>query len=114
MVRPLFARITGMLTVTLLALFFVSLLPLLSAARTVSYSSPDFTVNRELKGDRLPFRTAAGPSFWQSDFESLQTAKQSPVQSQTETPREIPFACEPSFSPVATPRLAYIYGRCMS
>lgn len=114
MVRPLFARITGMLTVTLLALFFVSLLPLLSAARTVSSSSPDFTVNREFKGDRLPFHAAAAPSFWQSDFESLLTAKRSPVQSQTETPREIPFACEPSFSPVATPRLAYVYGRCMS
>jgi hypothetical protein len=111
MLRPLFARITGMLAVTLLALFFVSLLPLLSAARTVTSGSPDVTVNREFKGDRLPFHTAAGPSLWQSDFESLMLPR---MQSQTDTPHEIPFACDPSFSPVATPRLAFVYGRCMS
>lgn len=111
MVRPLFARIIDLLAVTLLAGFFVSLLPLLSAARTASYSLPGFTVNREFKGDLLPFHTALGSSILKSDFDSL---KQSRVQTQTDMPHEIPFACDPSFSPVATPRLAYVYGRCMS
>jgi len=111
MARPLFVRITDMVAVTLLAVFFVSLLPLLSAARTASYSSPGFTVNREFKSDLLPFHTALGASILKSDFDSL---TQSRVQTQADMPHEIPFACDPSFSPVATPRLAYVYGRCMS
>lgn len=113
MAKSLFARIAGMLAVTLLAIFFVSLLPLLSAARTASNvpSVSGFTVNREFKGDRLPFHIALDPSMWQTDFNSL---KQSRLQSPSQTAHKIPFACDPSFSPVATPRLAYVYGRCMS
>lgn len=113
MAKRLFSRIAGTLAVTLLALCFVSLLPLLSAARTASYdpSGAGFTVNREFKSDRLPFHTALGSSVLKSDFDSLNRPR---VQSQTDMPHEIPFACDASFSPVATPRLAYIYGRCMS
>lgn len=126
MVQSLFARIAGGLTVTLLALVFVSVLPLLSAARTTPVSStPGVTVNQEFKGDRLPFHTALGPSVLQSDFDILTkyqaqsqprylAQNQKRVQTRAEAPEEIPFACDPSFSPVATPRLAYIYGRCMS
>src|SRR6201996_2579195 len=113
MAKHLFARIAGGLAVTLLALFFVSALPLLSSARTTSAVSitPGVTVDHEFKGDRLPFHTALGPSILQNDFDAL---NQKRVQSRAEAPQEIPFACDPSFSPVATPRLAYIYGRCMS
>ena len=118
MAKPLFARIAGMLSITLLAVCFVGLLPLLSAARTTGNISsvPGVTVNREFKGDLLPFHAALNSSILESDFAAL---KQLRVQSQTEAPHqimphEIPFACDPSFSPVATPRLAYVYGRCMS
>jgi len=115
MAKPLFARSAGVLAVTLLAIFFVSLLPLLSAARTASdpSSAPGFAVNREFKGDRLPFHVAVDRSIWQTDFDSL---KQSRAQSQSQSrmPHKIPFACDPAFSPVATPRLSYVYGRCMS
>lgn len=113
MAKSLFARIAGGLTVTLLAIFFVSLLPLLGAARSAAPVSgaPGVTVNDEFKGDRLPFHTALNSSIVESDFASL---KQPRVESKAGAPRDIPFACDPSFSPVATPRLAYIYGRCMS
>jgi hypothetical protein len=118
MAKSLFARIAGAFAVTLLALFFVSVLPLLSAARTTQISiAPGVTVNPTFKGDRLPLHTALGPSVLQSDFDSLskyQTQNQKRAQMRAEAREEIPFACDPSFSPVATPRLAYIYGRCMS
>src|ERR1700733_2071238 len=117
MAKHLFARMARGLAVTVLALFFVSALPLLSSARTTSAVSitPGVTVDHEFKGDRLPFHTALGPSILQNDFDAL-TQNQKPqnqqrVQSRAEVPQEIPFACEASFSPVATPRLAYIYGR---
>lgn len=115
MAKPLFTRLAGGLAAMVLALFFVSVLPLLSAARTTSSISirPGVTVNQEFKGDRLPFNTALGPSVLQSDFDAL-TQTQKRAQSRADVPGEIPFACDPSFSPVATPRLAYIYGRCMS
>jgi hypothetical protein len=125
MAKLLFARIAGGLAITLLALVFVSILPLLSAARSASYfSTPSgVTINQELKGDQLPVHTAVNAAMLsaafnaailKSDFDSLASLSAPRAQSQTETSREIPVGCDPSFSPVAAPRLAYVYGRCTS
>jgi hypothetical protein len=48
---------------------------------------------------------ALNASAWQTDFASLAHASVS---------HEVPVGCDPSFSPVTSPRLAYIYGRCLS
>jgi hypothetical protein len=48
---------------------------------------------------------ALNASAWQTDFASLAHAS---------VPHEVPVGCDPSFSPVTSPRLAYIYGRCLS
>ena len=109
MAKLLFVRIAGALGVTSLALFFVGVVPFLSIAPTAGAgfvpSTPGFTVNREFKGDRLPLHSALNSSVWQPEFGS---------QTDASAPHEIPFACEPSFSPISAPRLAYVYGRCMT
>jgi hypothetical protein len=105
----LFVCITGALGVTALAIGILGLIPFLSAAPSgagyVPSTPPDVTVNHALKGDRLPMHDALNASAWQIDFASLARASVS---------HDVPFGCEPSFSPVTSPRLAYIYGRCLS
>ncbi len=108
MAKP-FVRMSGALGATALAVCFLALVPFLGAAPSVGAgyvpSPPGFTVNRALKGDRLPMHDALNASAWQTDFGSLARAS---------VPHEIPFGCDPSFSPVSSPRLASIYGRCLS
>jgi hypothetical protein len=36
------------------------------------------------------------------------------TQEQSEKPQKIPVGCEGSFSPISSPRLAHIVGRCMT
>lgn len=109
MAKLLFVRIAGALGVTSLALFFVGLVPFLSVAPTAGAgfvpSTTGFTVNCEFKGDRLPVHAALNSAVRQTEFGSRTNAL---------APHEIPFACDPSFSPVSSPRLAYVYGRCMT
>jgi hypothetical protein len=104
----LFVRITDALGVTALAGCFLGLIPFLSAGPSgAGYvpSTPGFTVNRALKGDRLPMHDALNASAWKTEFGSFVRAG---------APHEIPVGCDPAFSPVSSPRLAYIYGRCLS
>ncbi|MFY9696467.1 MAG: hypothetical protein WA776_11090 [Xanthobacteraceae bacterium] len=105
----LFVRIAGALGVTTLAVCFLGLIPVLSAAPSGGAgdvpSTPGFTVNRALKGDRLPMHEALNASAWQTEFRSVARAS---------VPRDIPVGCDPAFSPVASPRLAFVYGRCLS
>ena len=104
-----FARISGALGVTALALCFLGLIPFLSAAPSAGAGyvprTSSFSVDREFKSDRLPIHAALNASAWQTEFTPQAAAR---------APREIPFACDPSFSPMSAPRLAYIYGRCLS
>jgi hypothetical protein len=106
----LFVRAAGALGVTALAVCFLGLFPFLDAEPSAGAgyvpSKPSFyIVNRALKGDRLPMHGTLNPSAWRTDFGSLSRAT---------APHEIPVGCDPAFSPVAAPRLAYIYGRCLS
>lgn len=104
----LFVRIADALGVTTLAVCFLGLIPFLSAAPSgAGYAprTPSFTVNSALKGDRLPMHDALNASAWQTDFASLARAN---------APHKIPVGCDPAFSPVASPRLAFVYGRCLS
>ena len=105
----LFVRIAGALGVTALAVCFLGLVPFLGAAPSADAgfvpSPPSFTVNRALKGDRLPMHEALNPSAFKTEFGAL---------ARMSVPHEIPVGCDPAFSPVASPRLALIYGRCLS
>jgi hypothetical protein len=103
MAKLLFARIAGVLGLTSLAVFFVGLIPFLSADPSAGAgltAKPAYSVNRDLKGDRLPL-----PSEINSAVSRNESRSPAPA-------REIPVGCDPSFSPVSAPQLAYIYGRC--
>lgn len=117
MIKLLFVRIASALAMTSLAVFFVGLIPFLGGPTSTSAgyapSERGFSVNREFEGDRLPIHTAAARSIWQNDFEALARSRMRPRSATPATPH-IPFACDPSFSPVASPRLAHVYGRYLS
>ncbi len=102
MARLLFVRIAGGLGIFALAVFMVGLVPFLSADPTAGASftgSDPYAVNREFKGDRLPLP---------SDTNSAVSRTESGWRKDA----EIPVGCDPAFSPVSSPRLAFYYGRC--
>jgi hypothetical protein len=69
-------------------------------------------VNRSLKGDRLPLfnsgvSNSTGPKLgvWPNELRA-------PDRSQSR--EQMPVGCDPAFSPVSSPSLAKVYGRCMA
>lgn len=66
-------------------------------------SNPAISVNRALKGDRLPLLPAAQPHGLGSPL--------SPAQSQPQ--EKPPVGCDGAFSPISSPRLANIFRRCL-
>jgi hypothetical protein len=98
MARHVFVRVAGGVGVLSLALLVVGVAPFLSADPTAGAGlvqrAPTFSVNHEFKGDRLPLAPVGSAS--------------------RPRPAEIPVGCEASFSPISAPKLAYIYGRCMT
>jgi len=65
---------------------------------------PVASVNRALKGDRLP---TAKPMAWQHEF----PPRVAPLQSQSHA--RVPVGCDNAFSPVSSPRLANVFRRCL-
>jgi hypothetical protein len=101
MARLLLVRVVGGIGLVSLALFFVGLIPFLSAEPTAGAGlpgrAPGFTVNHEFKGDRLPLNPVASRDADGKD-----------------RPRGIPIGCDAAFSPISAPDLAHIFGRCVS
>lgn len=79
--------------------------PSFSTTGTGLGATPPVSVNRALKGDRLP---AAQPAAQQheSGFPFSSTQSQSRVR--------VPVGCDGAFSPISSPRLANIFRRCMA
>ena len=111
-----YLRIVGAGALVSLAFLFGSLDPFLRAAPVTASAVSDRTspvsVNRDPKGDRLPlFKSSAnsGPAgtghviWW--DLRGLNGSQ---------AHRQVPVGCDPAFSPVASPSLAVVYGRCMT
>ena len=99
-------RIAGAFGVTALALFFVGLVPFIAdptIGAGIAAKVPSFSVNRQFKGDRLPVPNASSVAP-----RGLST------QEQSAKPAKIPVGCEGAFSPISSPRLAHILGRCMT
>jgi len=122
----LFVRIAGALGITALALFFVSVIPFFAdpiVGAGFAAKPPSFSVNREFKGDRLPASSIApvtsrsrlqnGPNTRDLGARDL-GARDLGGQDRAQKPRRIPVGCEGSFSPISSPRLAHIVGRCMT
>src|ERR1700761_8012503 len=66
MVRQLYLRIVSALGLVALAALFVGIDPFLSAGASLSSQTPAVSVNRALKGDRLPFACAPAVSLIRS------------------------------------------------
>jgi hypothetical protein len=113
-VLRLYPRIMGACAILALAVFLVSLDPLLGAVPSpgpgATDRTPPVSVNRLLKGDRLPLvhpgasdsRNSPGAWRGQSLPNGLQTRERAPL------------GCDPAFSPVSSPAPVMVYGRCMT
>lgn len=106
MVRQLILRAAGAAGLLTLALFFVGVDPFLSAGAGLA-KTPAISVNRALKGDRLPLSSPALVNLpnWQNEFGNLRNPQ---PQAQK------PFACDPAFSPIFASKAANFYGRCLA
>lgn len=100
--RVSFVRVAGVL-VALFTASFISFPSFPSAG--LFNSSPPVSVNRSLKGDRLP---VVEPTILPHEL-GLSTP---PAQSNTR--EKVPVGCDSVFSPVAAPRLANVFRRCMT
>jgi hypothetical protein len=110
MTKSLFVRAAAAMGMTALAILFLGLIPFLDANPTSGASltkTLPVSVDRTFKGDRLPLPSEANAAL--SRNEPLRGAY-----GRAATPQEVPFACDTSFSPISAPRLALIYGRCLS
>jgi len=106
MAKQLLIRMTGALGLVSLAVVIVGLIPFLgsdpSSGAALIGRTPTFSVNREFKGDRLPMPSNVSTALLRDAFRAQRSR----------ATEEIPDGCDPSFSPISAPRLAYVYGRC--
>ena len=110
--RQLSVRMAGAAGVTVLGVCFLGLVPFLGVEPTAGAGyadTPTYSVNRAFKGDRLPVIAQTNPALSHGVAKSQQQSQQ-----QSQQRKEIPFGCDASFSPITAPRLAYVYGRCLS
>ncbi len=108
-------RATSTIGLAWLAMLVVGLVPLLTAGPSsgagLTNKTPEVVVNRSLKGDRLPVATHAS---LKSPVISAAVQPNKPQSPSIVQRSQIPVGCEAAFSPVSSPRLAYIYRRCMT
>jgi hypothetical protein len=98
MAKQLLFRTASAAGLLALALFFVGADPFLSAGADLTNT---FTVNRVLKGDRLPVSVVPD---WNNAFG-------------TEAPgphAQTPFACDAAFSAISSTAASNYFGRCMA
>jgi hypothetical protein len=104
MARALFIRIAGAAGLIALSVFFVGLIPFLSVGPSVGAGFnarfPATLVNHAFKGDRLPLPSDVNSALTRNESQHRRGAK------------TIPEGCDPSFSPISTPQLAHVFGRC--
>jgi hypothetical protein len=105
MVKLWLLRMASAAGIVTLAFLFVGAVPFIgSGAGLTGPTPPAVSVNRTLKGDRLPL----APD-WQGDF-GAQRSSQPGV-----APRaQIPFGCDPAFSPIFSAAGKNVYRRCMA
>jgi hypothetical protein len=111
MARQLYLRIASAFGLVALAALFVGIDPFLGVGATLSSQTPAVSVNRTLKGDRLPVANSAilDVPDGQARFAG---------QPSGERRAQTPFACDPAFSLIRSPNSAAasanVYRRCMA
>jgi hypothetical protein len=87
--------------------------PVSSAGAHGANTFPISIINRTLKGDRL--QTDRVPMHLASQTRPQSADSAGPVMPAAAVPakpKKAPLGCDPSFSPVVSPSLANIFGRC--
>ena len=111
MARQLYLRIVSAFGLVTLAALFVGIDPFLGVGATLSSQTPAVSVNRTLKGDRLPVANSAILDLPDGQARFAQ-------QPSTERRAQTPFACDPAFSLIRSPNSApvsgNVYRRCMA
>ena len=111
MARQLYLRIVSAFGFVALAALFVGIDPFLGVGATLSSQTPAVSVNRTLKGDRLPVANSAILDV--PDGQARFAGQPSP-----ERRAQTPFACDPAFSLIRSPNSAAasvnVYRRCMA
>lgn len=97
----------GGLIASLSALAFVSGLVMFDSAARSSVDPPAQTVNRALKGDRLPLKPASHSEVENQPVEWRAPRLPAPVS-------RLPDGCEAVVSSIANSDLAHVAGRCVS
>jgi hypothetical protein len=106
-------RVASVFAAMALAFILVSLDPYFGAAQVApgaGHAAPAFSVNRALKGDRLPL---FHPLVDQRSDPPAAARRDLPGPDGLQTQRKVPLGCDPAFSPVSAPSLSTLYGRCM-
>jgi hypothetical protein len=103
MAKLVSVRIAGAVAFIAVAFLLISFEPLLRAAPFdpgLSTQTTAFSVNRFRKGDLLPVQHSG--AIWR-DFRRPDGL---------ESEQRVPVGCDPAFSPVSTPALGTVFGRC--
>jgi hypothetical protein len=110
----IYLRVAGAIGLLSLAFFLVSLDPFLSAAPMAgtgtNSSTPPVSVNRALKGDRLPLFDSGVSS--KGEVAPTLGSDELRARNRLQTRGKMPVGCDPAFSPVSSPSLSDVYGRC--
>jgi hypothetical protein len=110
-VLRLYPRVVGAFAIVALAVFLVSLDPLLGAVPSfepgATERTPPVSVNRFRKGDRLPLHPGSSDSL-----NSPGASHTLPTPNGLQTQERPPLGCDPAFSPVSSPAPVVVYGRC--
>jgi hypothetical protein len=110
MARQLYLRIVSAFGFVALAALFVGIDPFLGVGASLSSQTPAVSVNRTLKGDRLPIANSAILDVPDGQARFAR-------QPSTVTRAQTPFACDPAFSLIRSPNSAptvNVYRRCMA
>ena len=78
------------------------------------WATPSVSVNRALKGDRLPINSApdASPLNPISSPPAQLPDESQPAPPWPRTRAQIPLGCDAAFSPISSPLLAHVFRRC--
>ena len=105
MARLVSLRVVGAVALCSAAFVLAGAAPHLYAAPVLpglSDPEPAMTVNHFRKGDRLPL------------LHPRAVRQEVPTPSGSQAQGKVPFGCDSAFSPVTSPELATLYGRCMA
>ena len=84
--------------VVVMAVISILVVSFPSLSSTVGLNPNSQTVNRSIKGDRLPIQT-------------ISSARQPSSISRTQ--KKVPVGCDNAFSSISSPQLATVFGRCL-